>query len=142
MFGENLSSLNPGNFVAWLMGAILFIIMMERAQAQVYQTDLWTAIEEGIDKLIKKAFPNSRKDIFDLKPWISAAACIYIVFSINIDFFSYLFQTGSPWATKVATGLVVAGGSTGVVKMLKKYNKLKTAINESKIAEINNKPKE
>ena len=67
------------------------------------------------------------------------------MFTINIDFFAFLFQTGSPWATKVATGLVVSGGSTGVVKMLKKYNKLKTAIHDSKITEIelnNSKPKE
>ncbi len=143
MFGDNLSTLNPGNFVAWVTGAMLFIIMMERAQAQIYQTKLWRAIEEHIDILVKKVFPNSRKDIFDLKPWISAAACVYIVFAINIDFFAFLFQTGSPWSTKVATGLVVSGGSTGVVKMLKQYNTLKTAIHDSKIIELNNnKPKE
>ena len=142
MFGDNLSTFNPGNFVAWFTGALLFIIMMERAQAQIYHTKLWRALERGIDALVEKLLPNIEKDIFDLKPWISAMVCVYIVFDINIDFFSFIFQTTSPWSTKVATGLVVAGGSTGVVKMLKKYNTLKTAIHDSKITELNNKPKE
>ncbi len=133
IFGENLSTFNPGNFVAWFSAVVLFIIMIERAQAQVYHTKLWRALEENIDKLVIRFLPNVQKDIFDLKPWISAAICIYIVFAIDIDFFAFLFQTGSAWATKVACGLVVAGGSTGVVKMLKKYNTLKSAIHKTAV---------
>lgn len=143
MFGENLSTFNPGNFAQWVMGMALFIIMIERALAQVFHTKLWKAIEEGIDGFIRKHTNFTKTDILDLKPWISSLTCILLVFNLNIDFFAFLFQTPSPASSKIATGLFVAGGSTGLVKTLKRYNKLKNAIHDSKIIELkNNKVKE
>ena len=136
MFGDNLSTFNPGNFVAWLLAMAFFIILVERALSQVFDTKLWKWIEMKWDEF-------TRTDILDLKPWISAGLCIYLVFNMNIDFFAFLFQKGSHVSSKVFTGLFVAGGSTGLLKALRRWSELRTAIKDAEVTKLkNNQPKE
>jgi hypothetical protein len=129
ILGENLSSFNAGNFAQWLMGMALFIILVERALSQVFDTKLWKWVEVKWDEITKT-------DILDLKPWISAGLCVYLVFAMNIDFFAFLFQKSSVGASKIFTGLFVAGGSTGLLKALRRWSKLKTAINEAEVKKV------
>ena len=136
MFGDNLSTFNSGNFVAWLLAMAFFIILVERALSQVFDTKLWGWTEKRWDKF-------TGTDILDLKPWISAGLCIFLVFNMNIDFFAFLFQKGSHVSSKVFTGLFVAGGSTGLLKALRRWSELKTAIKEAEVTKLkNNQPKE
>lgn len=131
MFGENLSTFNSGNFIAWLMAMALFIVLVERALSQIFQTKLWRWVEVKWD-----AF--TRTDILDLKPWISAGLCIFLVFDMGIDFFAFLFQKGSHVSSKIFTGLFVAGGSTGLLKALRRWSELKTAIKDAEVTKLKN----
>ena len=128
--GDNLSGFNPGNFVAWLLAIAFFIILVERALGQVFQTKLWKFIEDKWDDF-------TRTDILDLKPWISAGLCVFLVFSMDIDFFAFLFQRSSGVASKVFTGFFVAGGSTGLLKALRRWSELKDAVKDAEIKKLN-----
>ena len=72
---------------------------------------------------------------FDLKPWISKAVCIWLVFLVDFDLFSRIFQymvadpaTGelvaaSSVGTLVMSGLTMAGGSTWIFKQIRSFRK-------------------
>ena len=126
MFTENLSTWNPGNFVAWLMGMIILVVLVERSLAVPFTTKGWKAVENKLDVW-------RGQDNMDLKPWICMGYCIALTFVMNIDFFSFLFQKQFHWFTKITTGLFIAGGSQGLVKFLKGLSKVRKAVQDAKI---------
>lgn len=130
IMGDNLSNFNAGNFAQWLMGMALFIILVERALSQVFDTKLWKWVEMKWD-----VFTGT--DILDLKPWITAGLCVYLVFAMDVDFFAFLFQKSSIGASKIFTGFFVAGGSSGLLKALRRWSSLKNAINEAEVKKVN-----
>lgn len=138
VFGEDLLMFNAGNFIAWMTAMALFIVLVEFALAHIFKSKLWLFLEEWIDIKLKEKLKLSRTDIFDLKPWICAGLCIWLVFAMDIDFFAFLFQKESLAISKVFTGLFVAGGSTRLVNALKRWGELKTAVHESAVTKAKN----
>jgi len=59
---------------------------------------------------------------FDLKPWISKAVCLWLVFFADFDVFQNIFQMeASSIGTLVMSGLTMAGGSTWVFKQIRRF---------------------
>lgn len=61
---------------------------------------------------------------FDLKPWISKALCVWIVFAFDYDLIAKVFMHESTLiATKVLSGVILAGGSTWIFQLVRRIRK-------------------
>ncbi|HUI30936.1 MAG TPA: hypothetical protein VLX91_12035 [Candidatus Acidoferrales bacterium] len=114
-------------FVA-IMAAFAFLaLLIERALYQVFDSRIWKWVEAYLDR-------QTGLDYFDLKPWISAAVSIAIVFQFNLDMVRTIFNsTESHPLSMIITGLFVSGGSTGVYKFFKRARQVKDAMAEQKM---------
>ncbi|MCD6205459.1 MAG: hypothetical protein J7L22_07335 [Candidatus Marinimicrobia bacterium] len=116
------------NFIAVIAIFAFLALVIERSLYQVFDSKLWKKIEEVLDT-------QAGGDFLDLKPWISVAVSIAVVFRLKIDMVSMVYNRAEPdFLTLVLTGLFIAGGSTGIYKFLKRARKLKEAINQAEIA--------
>ena len=110
------------NFVAIIIAFAFLALIIERALYQVFDTKLWKAIEKSLDKQVGG-------DYLDLKPWLSAAVSIVIVFKFKLDMIAMIFKLKETQdISLVVTGLFLAGGSTGIYKFFKQARKLKEGI--------------
>lgn len=114
-----------------LVGVAIVALIIERGLYQVFDTKLWKKIEEGLDK-------QAGGDFLDLKPWISVAVSLVVVFKVKLDMITMLFEhvKQPQFTTSVITGLFVAGGSTGIYKFLKQARNLRQAMHEEKIGKL------
>jgi hypothetical protein len=116
------------NLAAIIVGYAILALIIERGLYQIFDSKLWQKFEEVMNK-------QTGVDFIDLKPWISAAVSIWIVFKFKLDMIAMLFKVAEPQSiSMVITGLFVAGGSTGIYKFFKRARVLKEAMNEQKIA--------
>ena len=117
------------NFLAVLLGFGVLALIIERALYQIFDAKIWAKVEEILDE-------QAGGDFADLKPWISTAVALVIVFTLRLDMVGMIFNSDTPHNVSMfVTGLFVAGGSTGVYKFFRRARKLKDAISEQKIAE-------
>jgi hypothetical protein len=118
------------NILAHLFVFVVVAIVIERALYQVFDMKLWRWLESALDRNL-----TGGQDLFDLKPWINKAVCIWLVFSFDVDMVSTIFvASASVPVTKIITGLWLSGGATGVYKTFK-------AIKERKKQMSNNNAK-
>jgi hypothetical protein len=116
------------NFVAIVVAFVVLALIIERALYQVFDTKLWTKVEETLDR-------QAGGDFMDLKPWIAVVVSIVIVFSFKLDMIAMIYKADKPHAISlIITGLFIAGGSTGIYKFFKRARKLKEAISQQEIA--------
>jgi hypothetical protein len=116
-------------FVAMIAAFAFLAILIERALYQVFDSKVWKWIESNLDREVGA-------DYLDLKPWISAAVSIAIVFEFNLDMVKAIFNsTQTHPLSMIVTGLFLSGGSTGVYKFFKRARQLKDAMAQQKIVE-------
>jgi hypothetical protein len=102
-------------------------IIIERSLYQIFDSKVWNYVEKKVDELVGD-------DSFDLKPWISIVVSIIVVFSMELDMVSMIFDKPETTPlTLIITGLFISGGSTGVYKFLKRVRELREAAKTSKI---------
>src|SRR5262245_40101672 len=94
--------------IADLLKVVLLAFLIERALAVVFE---WNVIEAYMER-------------FDLKPVIAALLSIALCYALKLNAVGALGDENSPlqskqydWLGFVLTGLVVAGGSAGAVKL-------------------------
>ena len=112
------------NFVAIIVAFAVLALIIERALYQIFDTKLYTKIEETLDKQVGG-------DYMDMKPWIAAIVSIVIVYRLDLDMVAMIYEAEqSEHISLFVTGLFLAGGSTGIYKFFKRARKLKEAITE------------
>lgn len=113
------------NFVAIIIAFAMLALIIERALYQIFDTKLWTKIEEVLNK-------QTGYEGFDIKPWISSAVSIVIVYRLNLDMVAMIYNADRTHnISLVITGLFLAGGSTGIYKFFKKAREIKQGITQS-----------
>lgn len=125
--GENMTELPAWyweNLIRYFIVYALLALMIERALYQIFDSKLWRFIEKRLDV-------QSGSDFMDLKPWISVAVSVAIVFRLDLDLIAIVLvrdpQNHEP-ISKVLTGLFIAGGSTGIYKFLRRARKMKEVV--------------
>jgi len=117
------------NTIAILLAFAILALIIERALYQIFDLKLWQAFEDGLDKQVGG-------DFLDLKPWISVAVSMIIVFNLNLDMIAMIFEKKEPLTISlILSGLFIAGGSTGIYKFFKRARKLKEVALKEKINE-------
>jgi hypothetical protein len=131
ILGDNaVAQISPDywtNFSAMVVAFAFLALLIERALYQVFDSNAWEWLEKSLDKQVGG-------DYLDLKPWISVAVSIAIVFKFRLDMVAVIF--GKPDAhvlSMLVTGLFVSGGSTGVYKFFKRARQLKDAMADQKM---------
>ena len=112
------------NFAAIIVAFAVLALIIERSLYQIFDTKLWGWMESRADK-------QAGGDYVDLKPWISAAVSILIVYRLNLDMVAMIYNAErSHNISLVVTGLFLAGGSTGIYKFFKRARKLKEGLSK------------
>ena len=107
------------NFAAIVMAFAMLALIIERALYQIFDTRLWKKIEKILCK--KTGYED-----FDLKPWISSAVCITVVYRLDLDMIAMIYEADrSHHISLIVTGLFLAGGSTGIYKFFKNAREIK-----------------
>jgi len=110
----------------------ILALPIERALYQIFHAKIWKWIEVNLDRQIGG-------DFLDLKPWISTAVSIAIVFQFNLDMIEAIFNsTEAHPLSMIVTGLFISGGSTGVYKFFKRARQIKDAMAHKKITRSKN----
>ncbi len=118
------------NFLAVMLAFAVLALIIERALYQIFDAKVWAKVEAFLDE-------QAGGDHADLKPWISTAISLAIVFTLKLDMIAMIFSADAPRNLSMfVTGLFIAGGSTGVYKFFRRARKLRDAISEQKIAEV------
>lgn len=116
------------NLLAVFFAFAVLALVIERALYQVFDTKDWKSFEVWIAR-------QAGGDFLDLKPWISVAVSMVIVFQFRLDMIGMLFSAdGARTVSLALTGLFVAGGSTGVYKFFRRARKLREAVNAQQVA--------
>ena len=115
--------------IAWILIRFgILSLVVERSLYVVFESKPW----ERFELLIS----DHEASWLDLKPFISIAVGIVLVFIIQTDIVAALF-TGEPTTMGlVLTGLYIAGGSKGVFLMLRRFRDYRNAANAKKIEEM------
>ncbi len=110
------------NFIAVLLAFAVLSLIIERALYQIFDSKIWK------DYLEKRINDQLGADFFDIKPWISVAVSVSVVFKFKLDMIAVLFEKTEPkFLSMLITGFFIAGGSTGVYKFFKQLRKLREA---------------
>lgn len=113
------------NFAAIIIAFAVLALIIERALYQIFDTKLWKKLEEILDK-------QTGYEGFDIKPWVSSAISIMVVYRLNLDMVAMIYNAERPHnISLVITGLFLAGGSTGIYKFFKKARELKQSIKQA-----------
>lgn len=114
------------NFVAIILAFAMLALIIERALYQIFDTKLWKKIEQILDK-------QTGYEGFDIKPWVSSAVSIMVVYRLNLDMVAMIYNVErSHNISLIITGLFLAGGSTGIYKFFKKARDIKQSIKPAK----------
>lgn len=142
-----LKVFSGGALAVWIVGFITISLMVERGLFQIYQTKLWRGLEAGFDVLVKKLLTRlnfstlnnkgEERDFADLKPWVSIAVCLYIAFSLKLDLPAFFFDSESEPVRIALTGLLLSGGSTSIMWMLRRTGEIRNAAHQVKLNKLN-----
>lgn len=122
------------NLFAVFLGFAILALIIERALYQVFDSKLWKRVEAWLDE-------SAGGDFVDVKPWISVAVSMVVVFQLRLDMIGMIYRAEAPRnVTLVLTGLFVAGGSTGVYKFFRRARKLRDAATAQRIAAAGHSP--
>lgn len=113
------------NIIALLTAYAILALIIERALYHVFHTKLWGKIEEKIDE-------HYGGDFFDLKPWVSVAVSLAVVFKFELDMVASIYKFKPQYLTMVLTALFISGGSTAFYEFFKKMRQLKKHEMEAK----------
>ncbi len=117
------------NFLAVMLAFGVLALIIERALYQVFDAKVWAKVEAFLDE-------QAGGDFVDLKPWISVAISLAIVFTLRLDMIAMIFSSDAPRNLSMfVTGLFIAGGSTGIYKFFRRARKLRDAVSEQRIAD-------
>lgn len=105
---------------------LVLAIILERSLYQVFHTKLYGKAEIQIDDFFGG-------DFVDLKPWISIAVCIGVVFLLDLDMLALMFSRASHPFTLIITGLFISGGATAFYHVFRQIKEAKKELRQAKI---------
>lgn len=107
------------NFTAIIIAFAVLALIIERALYQIFDTRLWKKFEEVLNA-------KTHCQNFDIKPWISCAVSISVVYRLNLDMVAMIYDVDhSNNITLIITALFLSGGSTGIYKFFKKAREIR-----------------
>ena len=116
--------------MAQLMGGLIIAMVLA------------VVIERSLSFLFAlKAFQmldNEWLPFIDLKRYVSLTVCLLFCFHYPLDLMAFMLQRGPWWMGKLMTGFLLAGGSSGIVDLVRTLKRRQEELQEAKVVQMKN----